>query len=180
MKDYWSWSSKSEGSDILLFIKYICNSPNKCESYLFLNFFPSTGAFYFRWDGLRTGDDINNRMLTETPVSQTNSRLGWIRKNHLGSFYLHLPVQFPLVSTLQSSWIANISTLKSNLFIWHTTNRWILSVQPLNCLAALKSFRRREKKQQHQQQLESCPSSSFSLTIISIGSSAHSLSSGTF
>lgn len=167
-------------------ITYATHQANARVTYFSISFSansssPSTGASHFRWDGPRKGDNINNHMLTETAVSQTNSGLGWIRKkNTLAHFYLQLPAQFPLASTLQSSWIANISTLKSNLFIWHTTNRWISSVQPLNCLAALKSFRRREKKQQHQQQLESCPSSSFPLTRIPIGSSAHRLSSGTF
>lgn len=64
-------------------------------------------------------------------------------KNTLAFFYLHLSVQSPIVSTLQSSWIATVSTLKSNLFILCTTNEVVSSVQPLNCLAALKSLRRR-------------------------------------
>lgn len=149
MKDYWSWVSKSDGSAILLRFKHKCDPANRCETYL-SNWFSTSLSLLHRMV-LLVSDEMVSEKVTILTITHA-FRLHYLKgtqaldkevKNTLAFFYLHLSVQSPIGSTLQSSWIATVSTLKSNLFILCNTNKVVSSVQPLNCLAALKSLRRR-------------------------------------
>lgn len=184
MKDYWSWGRKSDGSAILLRFKHKCNPPNWCKTYLLSNCFATFHSLFLHKKVLLVSDETVSDKVTILIITRAfrllnlkgTQGLDADEETPLSFDHLHLSVQFPNVSTLQSCWIATISPPQSNLLILHITKRLVSSVQPLKCLAALKSLRRRQQQQQQQQQQEACLSSALPLRTLSIGSSADNLS----